>query len=407
MLPDNRNALLTYTLSLQPPTTHLPIFSNGNPKKYTMPTFLSSRRKMNSAISLCTPPDPFRNGTEKMTPYEWFKVVFMTVTLVAPLRLLLVFVTLFFAWAFSLLSVVGLSKNDIRERRPRASWRQGAMEPVRFLARAMLFFCGFHWIRVEGKPKRGVPIVVANHPSIFEPFWLAYAYLPIAVSKEENERLPFLGTIMAAFSCILVRRKDADSRRQAAEEIKEVASNPDLPSVLVFPEGTNTSGRYLISFKPGAFIPGKEIQAVCIRYPYRFHDPTAGSFTSMAWHVYRTLCQFHNDMTVRCLAPRMPTELEVKDHRRFAQNVRDEMSFCLGVGTTEHSFEDALMRRFAIKLGIDPLHGMVEYGRLRSSPNRPDDISVDALKCLLSKLAGEGTSKDFVKIAYTSTDVRH
>ena len=55
----------------------------------------------------------------------------------------------------------------------------------------------------------------------------------------------------------------------------------EFPSVLLFPEGTTTNGRTLISFKLGAFAPGFPIQPVVIRYPFVHFD--------VSWYV----C-FHN-----------------------------------------------------------------------------------------------------------------
>jgi lysophosphatidylcholine acyltransferase/lyso-PAF acetyltransferase len=58
------------------------------------------------------------------------------------------------------------------------------------------------------------------------------------------------------------------------------AASMEFPSVLLFPEGTTTNGRSLISFKLGAFAPGFPIQPVVIRYPFVHFDISwyVGSF---------------------------------------------------------------------------------------------------------------------------------
>ena len=39
------------------------------------------------------------------------------------------------------------------------------------------------------------------------------------------------------------------------------------PQLLIFPEGSTSNRKALMSFKPGAFIPGKPVQPVLVRYP--------------------------------------------------------------------------------------------------------------------------------------------
>jgi len=57
------------------------------------------------------------------------------------------------------------------------------------------------------------------------------------------------------------------------------ASSNRFPRVLLFPEGTTTNGRFLLSFQMGAFIPGYPIQPVVVRYPYvHFDQSWYGSF---------------------------------------------------------------------------------------------------------------------------------
>lgn len=52
---------------------------------------------------------------------------------------------------------------------------------------------------------------------------------------------------------------------QTIEERSDPASS--FPRVLVFPEGTCTNQRALITFKHGPFMPGQNIQPVTVRYP--------------------------------------------------------------------------------------------------------------------------------------------
>lgn len=54
--------------------------------------------------------------------------------------------------------------------------------------------------------------------------------------------------------------------------IQRKASCDRFPRVLLFPEGTTTNGKFLISFQLGAFIPAYPIQPVIVRYPHVHFD---------------------------------------------------------------------------------------------------------------------------------------
>ena len=38
------------------------------------------------------------------------------------------------------------------------------------------------------------------------------------------------------------------------------------PQLMIFPEGSTSNRKALMSFKPGAFVPGKPVQPILIRY---------------------------------------------------------------------------------------------------------------------------------------------
>ncbi len=85
--------------------------------------------------------------------------------------------------------------------------------------------------------------------------------LPSAVSRVENARIPFIGALVRAAQPILVQREDHKNKLQVINEIKKrSAPNADWPQLVIFPEGTTTNRSCLITFKPGAFIPGVAVQ---------------------------------------------------------------------------------------------------------------------------------------------------
>ncbi|EMP42579.1 Lysophosphatidylcholine acyltransferase 1 [Chelonia mydas] len=87
---------------------------------------------------------------------------------------------------------------------------------------------------------------------------------------------------------VFVSRSDQDSRRKTVEEIKRRAqSDGKWPQIMIFPEGTCTNRSCLITFKPGAFIPGVPVQPVVLRYPNKL----AFSVDFLAQVLIQEICQ--------------------------------------------------------------------------------------------------------------------
>ncbi|KAL2233962.1 UNVERIFIED_CONTAM: Lysophospholipid acyltransferase LPEAT2, partial [Sesamum indicum] len=160
----------------------------------------------------------------------------------------------------------------------------------------------YHWIKRRGKPapREIAPIVVSNHVSYIEPIFFFYELFPTIVSSESHDSMPFVGTIIRAMQVIYVDRFSRSSRKHAVNEIKRKASCNQFPRVLLFPEGTTSNGRVIISFQLGAFIPGYPVQPVVVRYPYVHFDQSWGNI-ALAKLMFRMFTQFHNFMEGLCL----------------------------------------------------------------------------------------------------------
>jgi len=53
-----------------------------------------------------------------------------------------------------------------------------------------------------------------------------------------------------------------------------VESDPRYPSLLIYPEGTQTNGDYLVGFKKGAFAGLMTVQPIIIKYKWKQFSPT-------------------------------------------------------------------------------------------------------------------------------------
>ena len=73
-----------------------------------------------------------------------------------------------------------------------------------------------------------------------------------------------------------VDRNDPNSRQYVKGELVRRTTpkkGESWPQVLIFPEGTCANQQALVCFKTGAFIPGRPVQPVAIRFPVGMVDP--------------------------------------------------------------------------------------------------------------------------------------
>ncbi|XP_024043871.1 lysophospholipid acyltransferase LPEAT2 isoform X5 [Citrus clementina] len=236
--------------------------------------------------------NPFLNDTPHVVGvYEFVKIVVCFPIVL--IRLVLFGFCLLVGYLATKLALEGWKD----KQNPMPVWRSRLMWVTRVCSRCILFSFGYHWIRRKGKPapRQIAPIVVSNHISYIEPIFFFYELFPTIVASESHDSIPFVGTIIRAMQVIYVDRFSQSSRKNAVSEIKRKASCDRFPRVLLFPEGTTTNGKFLISFQLGAFIPAYPIQPVIVRYPHVHFDQSWGD-VSLGKLMFRMFTQFHNFM---------------------------------------------------------------------------------------------------------------
>jgi 1-acyl-sn-glycerol-3-phosphate acyltransferase len=135
-------------------------------------------------------------------------------------------------------------------------------------ARVTLCCQGFHYVSVTGKPasKSEAPILVSNHTSFVETFYLTYVLLSCGISEKGNFNVPAMGSILRALDYVELDKDKADSRERAQSQMIERAKDPTQEQLLLFPEGQTANGNQLISFKDGCFRLGLPVQPIALRY---------------------------------------------------------------------------------------------------------------------------------------------
>jgi 1-acyl-sn-glycerol-3-phosphate acyltransferase len=143
---------------------------------------------------------------------------------------------------------------------------------LRFFMRVVMILTGIK-VRVHGGLSKKRPLlVVGNHISIFE-----FATFPVALggsffAKKEIESYPLIGWVAKKFGVVYVDRRPSHAL-EGVEKLRREMARADYPMFL-FPEGTTTSGTYVLPFKSTLFNfmendPGVTVQPIVMFYRYR------------------------------------------------------------------------------------------------------------------------------------------
>ena len=119
-----------------------------------------------------------------------------------------------------------------------------------------LFFLAGIRVRVSGKEHMNTPgakVYASNHTSYFDvlPLMMGLGVPYRFVAKSEVHGMPFIGTFLRKMNHLSFVRSDADSRREAVQQIESSLRQGD--SVFVFPEGTFVPEEGVRPFQLGAF----------------------------------------------------------------------------------------------------------------------------------------------------------
>ena len=106
-------------------------------------------------------------------------------------------------------------------------------------------------VEYEGCPPEGHCVAVANHRSYVDIPLLMASVPSVFLSKIEIGGWPLFGTAARLSGTVFVNREDRESRGRALAELGERLDRGER--IIVFPEGTTSTGPSCASFRTGAF----------------------------------------------------------------------------------------------------------------------------------------------------------
>ncbi|KAL0224608.1 hypothetical protein RCL1_002520 [Eukaryota sp. TZLM3-RCL] len=281
---------------------------------------------------------PFALPTKKLPLYLNVIRYFLLFTL-APFRVVCLFTFVFAAliWA-SICSIgSGFSRTQTLSR-----WRITLIKnPVRLVARLVMYCCGFNWINKNSFPKlpEGTPyILLSNHLSFVDILTHLYLTFPSFVAKKETLNIPVVGLISSMMRCVFVDREDLGSRNKTLEAIRERVenfSNYDYP-LLIFPEGTIANGTAIPRFKVGAFTPCKPFIIALVHYECPFWNPNWVA-KGLLSHIFKLASSPHNKLVLRYYTY-IPSNEEEADPNLYMNNVRQFFADELNVPLSSYGY---------------------------------------------------------------------
>ncbi|OQX15086.1 MAG: hypothetical protein BWK73_07850 [Thiothrix lacustris] len=126
-------------------------------------------------------------------------------------------------------------------------------------------------VKVVGKPAEQAVLMVANHISWLDIPLLGGVANARFLSKQEVRQWLVIGWLAAKSGTLFITRGKAGAAAQAATTILQALQAGN--SVLLFPEGTTTTGDNVGTFHPRLFAPAFDaktsVQPIALRYPGR------------------------------------------------------------------------------------------------------------------------------------------
>lgn len=157
-------------------------------------------------------------------------------------------------WCFTIVYCAGILALSIVTLR---RWSRELVAPIAHAwARVMLALSGVRVIYANASTlcDRRPRLLIINHPSTFDPVWVALIAPPGTMALGKREFLYYPGFNLAwwALRLGLIDRSDPEAARRTIAKVSERVRRERL-SILMAPEGTRSRDGSLQAFKKGAF----------------------------------------------------------------------------------------------------------------------------------------------------------
>lgn len=176
-----------------------------------------------------------------------------------PIKILVVLFS--FAAFYVVCIFVPYFRGRFRNNREYKKWAQSICKPF---VRLALLGLGIVNINYSGVLHEDSRTIIANHLCLVETLIILY-HFPVAYLAASNLASHiFIKRVRQVFEIVFVDRSNKNNH--ITQQLVNIANDPSLLPVLVFPEGKITNGDALVGFRSGAFVAETPVQAIAIRY---------------------------------------------------------------------------------------------------------------------------------------------
>ena len=183
---------------------------------------------------------------------------FCFIVFLGPLKILMTTILMFVFYL--LVGVLPLLRRFFRTSREFKTW---CFHLVRPMIRMCLFSLGIVKINVTGSVHPDARTIVSNHLTVFDAI-LLFHQIPVSyLAAAYLAKYKWIINYSKVFDLVFV---DRVKRQNISRHLIEIANDPMLLPVMVFPEGKVTNGEALVGFRSGAYISETLVQPIAIRY---------------------------------------------------------------------------------------------------------------------------------------------
>ncbi|KAK8894346.1 Lysophosphatidylcholine acyltransferase 2 [Tritrichomonas musculus] len=195
------------------------------------------------------------------------------IVFLGPIKMILC--AIFFFIFYCVVGILPIFRRFFKTNRDFKTWAFYVCRPI---VRMVLFFLGIAHISIKGQIHDYARTIVANHQSLIETILLLDQFPVSYLAAAYLQAYKFVVSTSNVFDVVFV---DRARRQNISQHLVDIANDPMLLPVVVFPEGKVTNGDALVGFRSGAYISETMVQPVAIRYRMWF---TPRSMSTVAWN---------------------------------------------------------------------------------------------------------------------------
>lgn len=166
-------------------------------------------------------------------------------------------------------------------------------------------------------------LITCNHIGFYDVISNMYLHASGFIAKEAVSRYIFIGPIAKAINCLFVNRENEASRNQIFDRLYErqtkFLEGKYFAPLVLFPEGTTTSGRDILKFKKGAFYHLLPIKPEIINIDQKSKCHIAVGGQNVLFNTLRFLCCCSGTLYYINMPVVRPTEFMFKNYSNLGK----------------------------------------------------------------------------------------